>query len=172
MQERPQPGDYNPYYETYIQKVPQGDLPTLLNQQHEEAVSLLRALPAKQWAYRYAPGKWSVKQVVGHIADTERIMAYRLLCIARGETAPLPGFDQDIYVPGASFDDLTEEALLHELHVVRQSTLSLLAGLGGEAWQRKGTVSGGPMTPLALACVIFGHELHHLAVLKERYFSK
>lgn len=171
MELRPQQGEYNPYYGTYVDLVPTGDLAHILQQQHEAALSLLQPLTDEQWEYRYAPDKWSVKQVIGHIADNERIMSYRLLAIARGETQPLPGYDQDIYVPGASFDDQSAAALLQELKIVRQSTLSLLAGLRSEAWHRQGTVSGGPMTPLALACIIVGHELHHLSVLKERYLK-
>ncbi|OXM82773.1 DinB family protein [Paenibacillus rigui] len=171
MKLRPRQGEYNPFYEMYIGLVPEGELLTILQAQHQTVLGWLESLSEEQWEHRYAPDKWSVKQVVGHISDNERIMAYRLLCIARGETGPLPGYDQDIYVPGASFDGLATAYLLEELRLVRHSTLSLLAGLNDEAWQRQGNVNGGPMTPLALACIIIGHELHHLNVLKERYIE-
>jgi hypothetical protein len=167
---RPQVTDYNAYYETYIKLVPEGDLLDILAQQHQMVLARLSSISVEKGDYRYAHGKWTVKEVLGHMADNERIMAYRLLCLARGDKTPLPGYDQDVYVPGASFHRMTLDYFRAELSLVRQSTLSLFSGISEEAWQQQGTVSGGPITPLALACIIAGHELHHYRVLEERYF--
>ncbi|MFE5322626.1 DinB family protein [Paenibacillus sp. NPDC056579] len=172
MLQRPEQHEYAPYYGTYIQLVPEGNLIQLLDDQLDAALALLSGLSEEEAAYRYAPGKWSIKEVIGHITDTERIMAYRLLRIARGDTTELPGFDQDIYISGASFDQCSLPFLLEDLTVVRRATLTLVKGLSEEAWRRQGVASSSPFTARALACVISGHELHHLKVLQERYGLK
>lgn len=172
MLQRPEQQEYAPYYGTYIQLVPEGNLIELLADQLDAALALLSGLSEEEAAYRYAPGKWSIKEVIGHITDTERIMAYRLLRIARGDKTELPGFDQDIYISGASFDQCSLAFLLEDFTVVRCATLTLLKGLSEEAWGRQGIASNSPFTARALACVISGHELHHLKVLKERYGLK
>ncbi|HEX9108815.1 MAG TPA: DinB family protein, partial [Longimicrobiales bacterium] len=125
----------------------------------------------EQADFAYAPGKWTIKQVVGHLADTERVMSARALCFARGEQAPLPAFDENAYVDNAGFEQRTLESLVQELRAVRAASVALFDGLGAEAWTRRGTASGHGITVRALAWVIVGHELHHRAILRERYIS-
>jgi Mycothiol maleylpyruvate isomerase N-terminal domain. len=171
MRARPGADEYGGHFGTYIEQTPEGDLIEVLARQGEETAALLRGLTEEQALHRYAPGKWSLKEVFGHIADNERIMSYRLLRIARGDTTPLPGYDQDILVPGGSFDSWTVRQLADDYSSVRQATLTLLRGLSEEAWLRKGTASNTAISVRALACVISGHELHHLRIVKERYLA-
>jgi hypothetical protein len=172
MLSRPQTGEYAGHFETYIQKVPEGDLLAFLEAQPK----LLR----EQWAgsseeqanYRYAEGKWSVKEVLGHIADTERVMQYRLLRIARGDTTPLPGFDEELFARHATFNGQSIEELLHGFEIVRESTLVLARQLNDDAWVRRGTVSGGPASARAFAYILAGHAEHHAQILEERYIRR
>lgn len=169
MIQHPEANEYNPYCEKYISLVPNKDILGFLKEQHEELQTLLRDLSNEQSLFRYAPGKWSLKEVIGHMTDTERIMSYRLLAISRGETCPLPSFDQDLYVKGANFDQITISDLLADFALVRQCTCSLLSRLTDDALAKSGTVSDYPTTARAIAYIIAGHELHHLSIIKERY---
>jgi hypothetical protein len=168
---RPQPGEFAPYYARYLEAVPDGDLLLLLEEGAEEVLNLLRAFGEERGGYRYAPGKWSVKEVVGHIADTERVFAYRALRFARADTTPLPAFDQDQFVAAAGFDRRTLADLAEEFADVRKATVKLLAGLDAPSLVRKGTASGHPMTVRAAAWIIAGHEQHHAQILRERYLT-
>ncbi|HHY2676001.1 DinB family protein [Bacillus toyonensis] len=145
--------------------IPNGDIIRILEQQMKETNLLLKDIPDSEGHFRYAPNKWSIKEVIGHIVDTERIMAYRLLSIARGETAELPGYNDDMYVLRAAQD------LLENLTVVRQSTVHLLKSLDKEAWLQRGIANNSEVTVLALANIIAGHELHHHQIIKERYLG-
>ncbi|MGY1462634.1 DinB family protein [Bacillus toyonensis] len=165
MQKRPDANEYNPYYSTYINLIPNGDIIRILEQQMKETNLLLKDIPDSEGHFRYAPNKWSIKEVIGHIVDTERIMAYRLLSIARGETAELPGYNDDMYVLRTAQD------LLENLTVVRQSTVHLLKSLDKEAWLQRGIANNSEVTVLALANIIAGHELHHRQIIKERYLG-
>ncbi|MED3539509.1 DinB family protein [Bacillus toyonensis] len=165
MQKRPDANEYNPYYSTYINLIPNGDIIRILEQQMKETNLLLKDIPDSEGHFRYAPNKWSIKEVIGHIVDTERIMAYRLLSVARGETAELPGYNDDMYVLRAAQD------LLENLTVVRQSTVHLLKSLDKEAWLQRGIANNSEVTVLALANIIAGHELHHRQIIKERYLG-
>jgi uncharacterized damage-inducible protein DinB len=168
-QKRPQQGDYALYYENYVALVPSGDfLEILLNQQHD-LVGLLSPLSEEQADFRYAPGKWSVKEVLGHISDTERIFAYRLLRIARGDETPLASFEQDGYIRNGNFSSRKLADLLYEFSTVREATISLVRSLDDAAWLRRGTASQKEVSVLALAFVIAGHERHHRVLLEERY---
>lgn len=169
MKKRPEINEYNSYYETYINLVADGDIVHILSNQIKETVELLKGITEDQAHFRYAPNKWTVKEVIGHIADTERVMAYRLLCFARGEKAALPGYDDEIYAQYASFNRLSIEELLENLEAVRQSTIHLLKGLEEEAWLRKGVANGSAATVRALAYIIAGHELHHRNIIQQRY---
>ncbi|HLO68089.1 MAG TPA: DinB family protein [Holophaga sp.] len=164
---RPGTGDFAPHYALYVAAVPEGDLLTILEGQLEDAAAL-SALPGD---HRYAPGKWSVKEVLGHIVDAERIFAYRLLRIARNDATPLPGFDENLYVPESGAGARTVADLLEEFALVRRSTLALLRSLPAEALGRSGPVNGRPITASALAYVVAGHAAHHFQVLRERYAS-
>ncbi|MBJ8105790.1 MULTISPECIES: DinB family protein [Bacillus cereus group] len=171
MQKRPEANEYNPYYSTYINLIPDGDIIHILEQQMKETNLLLKDISDSDGHFRYAPNKWSIKEVIGHIADTERILAYRLLSIARGETAELPGYNDDMYVLRAAFDKQSMQDLLENLTVVRQSTMYLLKSLDKEAWLQRGIANNSEVTVLALANIIAGHELHHRQLIKERYLG-
>ena len=167
--DRPAAGEYAPFYAGYIAAIPDGDLLTLL--EREESRALLGGLSDEAARRRYAPGKWSVKEVVGHVADTERVMSYRALRFGRGDPTPLAGFEQEDFVRGASWDDIPLTTLLDDLTSVRRATLSLFRGFSDEALARQGTANGTPVTVRALAAIITGHERHHLRILRERYLS-
>jgi hypothetical protein len=166
----PATDEYGAPYAGYIARVPAGhDLLDLLARQAEENGARLRAVPEARGGHRYAAGKWSVKEVVLHLADVERIMAYRALRVARGDATPLPGFDENAYAPHSGADAQPLAALLDEWGDVRRATLSLFRHLPADAWTRRGTASGFPVTVRALAWIIAGHERHHLEVLDQRY---
>ncbi len=166
---RPEPGEYAAYYEKYVSLVPDGDLVDTLERQGAETLALLRGLSEEQGAHRYEPGKWSVKQLVGHVSDGERLFSYRALAFARGDGQPLPGMEQDEWMAGADFDARTLADLTEEFGAVRRATLHLLRPLSPEAWARRGTASDNEVTVRALAYIIAGHEAHHVGILKERY---
>lgn len=165
----PAEGEYAPFYAGYVALASQGDLLTRLEAQVQEVSELLRGLSEEEALARYAPGKWSVKEVAGHLADTERIMSYRALRIARGDTTPLPGFDENTFVATAGFDARPLASLVEEWETVRRASLFLLRGFDGEAAARAGTASGAPITARALAYIIAGHVAHHLEILRTRY---
>jgi uncharacterized damage-inducible protein DinB len=166
---RPDANEYAPYYEKYVSLVPTGDITETLQTQSAETLALLRSVPEESASSRYEPGKWSVKEVVGHVIDTERIFAYRALRFARGDQTPLPGYEQDDYVRAANFDARTLAALADDFERVRAATLALLRSLDAEAWQRRGTANDNEVSVRALAHIIAGHELHHVGILRERY---
>lgn len=166
---RPAADEYAPYYAGYIATVPDGDLRETLDRTFAEAMQWLRAVPEERGDHRYAPGKWSVKEVIGHVTDAERVFAHRLLRFARADETPLPGFDENAWVPAARFERRTLSALLDEWAAVRQATLALLRTLDEEELARRGTANGQPASVRALAWIIAGHALHHLRLLRERY---
>ncbi|QGQ98286.1 DinB family protein [Paenibacillus psychroresistens] len=171
MLKRPESNEYSSNQAVYIEVVPEGDLIGILKQQIKDTVALLSDLTADKAGFRYAPGKWSIKEVVGHMADTERIMSYRLLRFARGDNTSLAGFDEDAYVKGASFDSSSLADLLDSLAAVRTATLALLKGITPEVFLRLGSANQSVLSVRALAYIIAGHELHHQNVLKERYLG-
>ena len=166
---RPTALDFAPHYAKYIDLVPDQDLLAHLEIQARHFEALLAGIDADRALFRYEPGKWSVKDLVGHVIDTERIMAYRLLRIARGDTTPLAGFEMDDYVRAAKADARSLEDLASEFSAVRGATLALLRSLDPEALARKGTASGHPVSAAALAHIIPGHLAHHGRILEERY---
>jgi hypothetical protein len=165
----PDAGEFLPYYAAYVALVPGGDVLATLESQLAETVAVLDAIGEDRAGHRYAPGKWSVRELVGHVIDTERVFAYRAMCAARGETAGLPGFDENLWVAGADFEGRTLNSLLGELTAVRRATLALFRNLGEEALGRRAVANGGPVTARALAWIIAGHERHHAALLRDRY---
>jgi hypothetical protein len=166
---RPTPEEYAEFYAGYVGRVPAGNLIHLLEQQIHDTLTLLRGLSDEQALYRPAPAEWSIKEVAGHMIDTERIFAYRALRIARSDTTPLPGFDQDDYVRAANFDVYPLTDLANEFDLVRQTTVLLFKNLLPEAWTRRGTASNATVSVRALACCIAGHERHHLESLQTVY---
>lgn len=169
--ERPLEGEYGAHFEPYVRIVPDGNIIDMLAARAGETESLIASLSETQAEHRYAPGKWSVKEVIGHMVDTERIMAYRLLRIARGDRTPLAGFDENEFVKGASFSLRSPAELSEDYAAVRRSTLTLLRGLTEEAWLRTGVANNSELTVRALAYIIAGHELHHLHIMRERYLA-
>lgn len=169
MDSRPEVNEYASYYERYVNAVPEGDLLHTLDFQVTETINLLKNLTEDQAHFRYAPEKWTIKEVIGHITDTERIMYYRLLCIARGEKAMMPGYDDQEYVKNGYFNRFSVQELLEQLSIVRQNTLILLKNLDEEAMLRRGNANGTEVTARAIAYIIAGHELHHRTLIKDRY---
>lgn len=166
---RPASDEYSQSYAGYVSHVPENDPLPVMESQFRVTQALLQNVSEKDSLYRYAPEKWSIREIVGHLSDVERIMAYRALRIARADTKPLPGFDEDEYVRNASFDRRSLGDLLQELTDIRRTTLALFRGLEPQAWTRRGTASNHTITVRALAYVIPGHERHHIRVLREKY---
>jgi hypothetical protein len=167
---RPAPGEYAPHAEKYITLVTGADILETLKSQLKQTTTLFSGRSERDGNFRYAPDKWSVKEVVGHIADTERIFAYRALRIARGDQTPLSGFEQDDYVRAARFSERKLADLVEEYADVRQASLALFCSLDEEAWLRRGVASNNAVTVRAIAFIAAGHELHHRNILNERYF--
>lgn len=163
--------EFNPYYARYIARVPQGDIIAQLGKQAIETAALLESISADKAEHRYAPGKWSIKEVVGHLADAERVFTYRALRFARGDTNALHSFDENAYVPAGEFGRRSLPELAEELRAVRAATIALFKGLPEETMSRTGVASGSIVSVRALAWITAGHELHHVALLRERYLS-
>ena len=170
MKTRPAPGDYPPYAEQYISLVTGTDILDTLKTQLKQTTTLFSGRSERDGNFRYAPDKWTVKEVLGHVTDAERIFAYRALRIARGDQTPLEGFEQDDYVRGARFGERKLTDLVEEYADVRQASLALFSSLDEEAWLRRGVANNHPATVRALAFLTAGHELHHRNILNERYF--
>ena len=170
-QKRPEAGEYAPYYAGYIALVPSGDLLGTLENSAREWKALLGGLTEEQANFRYAPLKWSIKESLGHVTDTERIFAYRALRIARGDQTPLPGFEQDDYVREGNFTGRNLADLLEEFSDVRRATITLLRSLPDKAWMRRGTANQKEVSVTALAFIVSGHERHHRAILEQRYLT-
>jgi hypothetical protein len=169
LSNRPEAGEFDPYYARYINRVPDGDIVALLEHQILETAAALRAVPESRATYRYAEGKWSIAEVVGHLADTERIFTYRALRSARADATPIEGFDENAYVPAGQFDRRPLSELIGEFESVRRATVTLMRGLPPEAWPRIGTANGKAISVRALAYIAAGHERDHLGTLRERY---
>lgn len=166
---RPDETEYAPYYGKYVSLVAGDDVLAALADGLATTLALLQSVPEEQAGLRYAPGKWSIKELLGHMIDGERIFAYRALRFARGDTTPVPGFEQDDYIRNASFDACSLAALAAEFESVRRATLFLFKHLDAEAWTRSGVASESGVSVRALAYIIAGHELHHAGILRDRY---
>jgi uncharacterized damage-inducible protein DinB len=165
---RPTAAEHAPYFSTYIDKVSGEDALAALAAQ-EPWLEALARLPESMGAHRYAEGKWSVREMIGHMSDTERIFACRLLRIGRGDTTPLPGFDQDPYVAHGDFEQRTLADLVAEFRAVRAATLALMRSMSAEAAARMGVANERPTSARAIGWMIPGHVIHHVGVLRERY---
>jgi hypothetical protein len=169
---RPGPDEYAPFYAGYVAAVPEGDVLALLERQTDDVLALLQSLEPRRWRHRYAAGKWSVAEVLGHLCDAERVLGYRALRFARDDHTELPGFDENAWVPTAEFDARTPASLLAEYVAVRRATVALFRGLPPSAGARRGVANGSPVTVRALLYIVTGHERHHLRVLRERYLEE
>lgn len=168
---RPEPGEYSPYYDRYISLISGTEILATLESQRRQMMLLLSGRDEADGDFRYAPDKWSAKQVLGHVCDTERIFAYRALRIARGDRTPIEGFEQDDYVRNGPFVQLPISDIIDEYIAVRRATLTLLRNLDEPAWTRRGIANKNEVSVRALAYIIAGHELHHRRILEEKYFS-
>lgn len=166
---RPGDDEFLAYYARYVDRVPDGDVLDHLAGQIGEVREHLGALSEEQAGFRYAPGKWSVREVLGHMMDVERVMSHRALRFARADATPLPGFDENTWIAPAGFDGRSLGSLLDEAEAVRAATLALFRNLPDEAWSRGGEANGAHVTVRALAWIIAGHERHHLTLIEERY---
>ncbi len=166
---RPEPNEYAPYYGKYISLVPEGDIVATLEKQQPVTLALLAGSEA-DGDFRYAPGKWSVKESLGHVIDAERVFSYRAMRIARNDKTPLAGFEQDDYVKYGPFGHCTLAGLVEEFAAVRKSSILMFRALDEAAWTRRGTASNNEVTVLALAYMIAGHELHHRRIFEQNYF--
>jgi len=164
----PDPSEYAPFYSGYIARVTEEPL-VALERQASTTPALLRRIPEASAGHRYAAGKWSVRDIVGHLSDTERVMSYRALRIARGDATPLAGFDENSYAVAAEADRRDWSGLIEEWATLRAATVALFGTFSPEAWHRRGVANGAGVSVRALAHIIAGHERHHLEVLDTRY---
>lgn len=164
----PETSEYQSYYGKYISLVQGDDLTEILDHQLSDSLAMLCRIPEAQSLHRYEPGKWSIKEVLGHLIDSERVFTYRALRFARNDHTPLSGFDQDPYVSAGGFDDRPWSELVEEFEHVRRSTILFFRGLKPEAERSFGVANNAPITVRALGYVIAGHELHHMGILRER----
>lgn len=169
---RPQADEHLEYYAKYVNRVPDGDLVSMLREQLIDTIALLRGLSDQQANGAYAPGKWTIKEVVGHLMDTERVMSYRALWFARAPGAELPGFDENAWTPAGNFGSRTLGDLLEEFEVVRAATIQFAKHLDADALTRRGKANGAEVSVRALLYIIAGHERHHVALLRERYLAQ
>lgn len=169
---KPEPSEYHSFYNNYIQLVPAGDFLEVLRENASVITSFFEAIPNDKHDFSYAPGKWTVKQLLLHMIDTERVMSYRALTVSRGDLlTKLPSFDENLFAENAIASGRSVENLLQEFLTVRDSSIFLFENMSGEESTLQGKVSDNVITPRALGYIIVGHALHHLNVLKERYLS-
>ena len=168
---RPQPGEYTPYYDRYVSLVPANDILAALDDQRRQMLLLLCGRAEADGDLRYAPDKWSLKELLGHVNDTERIMSYRALRIARGDATPIEGYEQDDYVRNGPFASRPLADLIEDYIAVRRATVSLFRNLDEAAWSRRGVANKNEVTVRALAYIIAGHELHHRRIIEEKYLK-
>ncbi len=168
---RPLAGEYAPYYEKYISLISENDIVATLDEQRRQTLLLLSSRTDEEGNFRYAPEKWSLKEVLGHINDTERVFAYRALRIARNDPTPIEGFEQDDYVKFGPFARRPLEDLVEDYIAVRRGTLTLFRNLDEVAWTRRGVANKNEVTVRALAYIIAGHELHHRRIVEEKYLK-
>jgi hypothetical protein len=168
MTSRPAAAEYAPAAAGYVALVPDGDIIALLERQLGEMLALLRPVPEAAGNTRHAPYTWSVKEVVGHVTDAERVFGYRALCVARGDQTPLPGFDENAYVGPAAFDACRLSDLVAQFEHLRRSHLLFFRSLPADAWARRGVANNSPVTTRALAYIISGHAEHHARILRKR----
>jgi uncharacterized damage-inducible protein DinB len=169
---RPESTEYAPYHGRYISLVPGSDILTTLESERRQTLLLLCGRDEADGDFRCAPDKWSVKEVLGHVCDAERVFAYRALRISRGDRTPMEAFEQDDYVRNAPFANRPLAELIEDYIAVRRATLTLLRNLDEQAWSRRGTASNNEVSVRALAYIIAGHEIHHRRILEEKYFAK
>lgn len=170
--QRPEADEFTSYYQRYVERVPDGDVVRTLDEQIIETLALLASVPEERASFRYAEDKWSIRQVVGHMCDVERIFVYRATRFARGDRTELPGFDENEYVANAHFDGRTLASLADELEAVRWATVALFDSLDDEEFLRRGVANHAPVSVRALGWITAGHERHHTEILRTRYLTE
>lgn len=168
---RPVDTEYAPYFRQYVAQVPPGNILDLLATQTDETIATLGGLTDAQARHRYAPGKWSIKEVVGHLCEAERVFAYRAQAFAHNDPTPQPGWDENAYVANAPYDRRPLASLLDELRTARAATVALFAGFDDEQLERRGVANSREYTVRSLAYITAGHERHHLKIIRERYLG-
>lgn len=168
---RPAEGEFLSYYGTYIAQVPDGDVIESMTNHLGDTLSLIRSLDESDGDKRYAPDKWSIREVIGHVIDTERIFVYRALRFARADTTSVPGFDENSYAQNAPYANVSLSDLADELEHVRHATVRFFSNLDAEAMSRRGAANGNEISVRALAWILTGHEIHHVKVIRTRYLS-
>ena len=168
---RPNPDEHVEYYSRYIDRVPDGDIVETLRRQIPETLAFLRAIPDSKADFRYAPGKWSIKEIVGHMADAERVFQYRALRFSRADSTPVPGFDENLYVDNAPHSRLSLNDLIDDFERIRGSTIFMFTGMDEEAMSRRGVANDAEVSVRAIAYIMAGHETHHLQVIRDRYLN-
>lgn len=166
---KPQAGEFAPFYQGYIDRVPEGNIVQTLANNRQQTLDFLKSVPEDKWNHRYAAGKWSIRELFIHIMDAERIFAYRALRIARNDSTSLSGFDENAYVPESFVEGRLVESLLEEYGAVREASIQLYKNLHPDVWTRLGDANGAPVSVRALAYITAGHEMHHMSIIKERY---
>ena len=169
MRKRPEPSEYAPFYEGYVSLVPEEDVLPVLAAQRDEVLRLAASVPVDRETYRYADGKWTVRGIFGHLGDGERVFGYRAFCIARGDQAAFPGFDQDDYMAVEDYSTVPLAELAADFGRLRDANLSVFRRLPAERWSQVGTANDARVSVRALAYAMAGHVRHHLAVLRDRY---
>jgi hypothetical protein len=166
---RPASDEHIEYYSTYIDRVPDGDIVEILKRDTPETLAFLRSIPESRWDYRYAPDKWSIRQIVGHLTDGERVFQYRAWRFSRADATPVPGFDENPYVANAPFESISMPDLISEFEHMRMASIHLFSGMTEEMMARRGVANGAGVSVRAIAYIIAGHVDHHLDVLRKRY---
>lgn len=169
MTTRPSEAEYNTYFSRYVSLVPEVDIRGALEDQLVELADIMKRIAPDREKFRYAPGKWSIREVLGHLIDAERVFGHRAFCISRGESANLPSFDENIYVGASRYDERSLADLLAEFASLRRSQLQLYRWLAEKDWMRTGTAGDNPVSVRALAYITAGHVRHHLNILRDRY---
>ncbi|WP_066365300.1 DinB family protein [Neobacillus fumarioli] len=169
MLQRPMQNEYPEYYVPYVSLVPDGDLLTILKENLEKVITLFESISEADGSFRYEPGKWSIKEVLAHITDTERVMSYRLLRIGRGDQTPLAGFDENLFVKGSQAEKLPLKQILADFIATRKASITLIENMPDTAWENKGIANNTEITTRAIAYILTGHEMHHRNIITERY---
>ena len=168
---RPKADEHLPYYSLYIDRVPDGDVIATLEKQIPETIEFLRSIPEDRADYQYAPGKWTPRQIVGHLSDGERVFQYRAWRFSRADTTPVPGFDENHYVDHAPFQNVSMSDLIDEFEQMRKASVHMFRNMDEDSMSRRGSANGAEITVRALAWIMAGHETHHMQVLREKYLK-
>lgn len=168
---RPGKDEYLSFYQSYIQTVPEGDLIEIMRDNLETTLKLLWSVSEEKSTFRYADGKWTIRELLGHMIDAERVFSYRALRFSRNDQTDLQGFDENVFIANSNYNNRTFSSIINEFEHLRKANIILFSGLTEEMWEFIGTANKGVVSVRALGCIIIGHENHHIRILKERYLQ-